>query len=131
MLPADKVPIFDEKGASSQGCEHQGRLCVRIAKMAPSSCAAALVLRMNSVAREVCLSAGGNRPIRYDGAMCMLEILRNYFAPEVAGLTYQDLVRFTYFRRTGQSIGEYIAEYDSLRRKAESKVDMGAGFSEQ
>ena len=34
------------------------------------------------------------------------------------------------FRRTGPTGGEYTAEYDLLRRKAESKIEMGAGFQE-
>ena len=61
----------------------------------------------------------------------MPEILRNYFAPEAAGPTYQEVVRFTHLRQAGQSFGEYNAEYDSQRRKAESKMEMGAGFSGQ
>ena len=34
-------------------------------------------------------------------------------------------------RRTDLSIAEYIAEYDLLRRAAESKMEMGAGSPEQ
>ena len=40
-------------------------------------------------------------------------------------------MRFMHLRRTGQSIDELIAEFDLLRRKAESKAGMGPGFPEQ
>ena len=35
------------------------------------------------------------------------------------------------YRRTGESVNEYIVEFDLLCRKAEPKVVMGAGFPEQ
>ena len=35
------------------------------------------------------------------------------------------------FRRAGQPIDEFIAEFDLLRRKAESKMETGAGYPKQ
>ena len=49
----------------------------------------------------------------------MLEISRDYFAPE-----------FAQFRRTAKTIDEYIAEYDLRQRQAGSKMDVGAGIPE-
>ena len=58
------------------------------------------------------------------------DVLRNYFAPEAVDAIRQQVMRFTRSRRTDQSVDEYIAEFDLLRRKAESKMEMGAGFPE-
>ena len=60
-----------------------------------------------------------------------LEILRNYFDPEAVGSKYLEVVRFTQYRRTDQTIDEYIAKFNLLWREAESKMEMGAGFPEQ
>ena len=53
---------------------------------------------------------------------------RSRFAPEAADASRQQVMRFTNYRRTDQSIDEYIVEFDLLRRKAESKMEVGAGF---
>ena len=99
--------------------------------MEPSSRAAALVSYMNSVARQVRLSAGGKHFEDTDGASRVLEISRNYFAPGDAGSINKGVARFIKFRRTGETVGRYIAEYGLLQRKAGSKIDMGAGFPGQ
>ena len=54
---------------------------MRGAEAGPTIRASTLVLRMNSVARQVCLSGGGGHLGINDGVMCMLDILRNYFPP--------------------------------------------------
>ena len=84
MLPADKVPSFDEKGSSHQDCERLARSWIRMTHLDPSRRAAALVLHVNSVARRVCTSAGGGPVGSNDGASRILEISENYFAPESA-----------------------------------------------
>ena len=61
----------------------------------------------------------------------MLDILSNYFVAEAAGSIYRGVVRFTQYRRTAQTIDGYIAKFYSQRRKAESKMEMGARFPEQ
>ena len=48
----------------------------------PSNPVAALILRMNSAARQVCLPAGGDLLDGYDGVAFTLDILENYFGPE-------------------------------------------------
>ena len=58
-------------------------------------------------------------------------ILRNCFAPEAADAIRHQVTRYVRFRGADQSIDEYIAEYDLLRRKAESEMEMGAGYPEQ
>ena len=74
--------------------------------------AAALVLHLSSVARQVCPSAGGDQLEKTNGVSRFLEILRKYFALEAANSIRQGVVRFRQFRRTDQTIDEYIAEND-------------------
>ena len=59
------------------------------------------------------IASGGSR---------MLEIMRNHFAPENADWIYKEEARAVQFRRTDQTIDEYFAEYDPLRRRAESEM---------
>ena len=66
-----------------------------------------------------------------DGVARILEIFRGYFDPEAAGATPQQEMRFTQRRRAKQSTDEFIAEFDLVQRKAESKMETGAGFPEQ
>ena len=84
MLSAEKVPTSDGEGASFQDYEQQVRVWMCTAKMEPSNRAAASVIFTNSVARQVCLSAGGDILENADGASRMLKISRNYFAPAAA-----------------------------------------------
>ena len=72
-------------------------------------------------ARATSLSAGGNHLANIDGVSRMPEISRDYFAPGAADPIYQEVARFTQSRRTDPTVDEYIAEYDLLRRKAESE----------
>ena len=81
--------------------------------------------------RQVRLAEGGDVLGRHDGAARIVEILRDYCAPEAAGAIRPQVMRFTHYGRADQSIGEYTVEYDLLRRKAESKMGMGAGLPER
>ena len=65
-----------------------------------------------------------------DGVARILESPRNYSAPDVADSIHRRVIRFIKFRRAEQSIDESIVEFDMLRRRAESKMEMGAGFLE-
>ena len=88
--------------------------------------AAALVLRVNSVARQV----GGDHLDSNDGVLRRLDILKNYLASEAVGPIYREVACVLQYRRTAESIDEDIVEFDLLRHKAESKMEMGAGFPE-
>ena len=90
-----------------------------------------MALRAQPVPRQVCLAEGSDILDHSDGVAEILNILRNYFAPEAVGAIHQQLMRFMRFRRTDQSVDENIAEYDLLRQKAEPEMEMGAGFPEQ
>ena len=43
---------------------------------------------------------------------------------------YQEVARFLHFKCTTQSMGEYSARLDLLRRRAESRMGMADSFSE-
>ena len=45
--------------------------------------------------------------------------------------TDQEVARFAQFRRAGQTVGEYIAEHNLLRRKAGPEMDRGGDFPER
>ena len=117
LPPAARAPAPDEEGSSVQNYERQVRLWMRAATTDPAS--------------KVCLSAGGDPLDDQDGVARILEMLRRNFAPGVADAAYQQVARLFQYRRADQSIDEFIAEFDLLRGKAESMMEMAAGFPEQ
>ena len=131
MLSAADGRISDEKASSLPGCERQVRLWMLMTKTEPPSRSAAFVLQMSSVARQVCPRTGGDHLENADGALRKLGILRNYFDPDAADSKNQEVARVMQFRRTDRNVDGYIAEYDLLRRKAESERGAGAGFLEK
>ena len=128
---SERVPAFDDRGASFLDNEHQVHLWMLTTRTEASGRASALILRMQPAPRQVCLADGSDLLGRSDGEAQILEIPRNYFAPEAADAIRQQVVRYMRSKRTDQAIDEYIAEYDLLCRKAESKVEMGAGIPEE
>ena len=60
---------------------------MRMTRLEPSKRAAAALLLMHSAARQVRLPGGGDHLDRNDGAISVLGVLKNYFAPEAAGST--------------------------------------------
>ena len=123
----EKVLAFDGRGARRLDYERQDHLWVRTARTEDSARASLLVLHMRPVPRQVCLAEGSDMLGHSDGVAKILNILRNYFAPEAVDGILQQGVRFMRFRRTDQSVGEYVAEYDLVRRKTESNLGMEAG----
>ena len=103
---------------------------MRATKTEPAIPASLFVLRVHSAPRPVCLAAGGDVLGHHDGVARIMEILRSYLAPEAADAIHQQVVRFAHYRRSDLSIDEYTAEFDLLQRKAESKMEMGAGIPE-
>ena len=64
-----------------------------------------------------------------DGADQISRFLRERFAPGAIDAIFQDLVKFTYFKRTGQNMDTYLMEFDALQRNAEARMLVGRGFS--
>ena len=52
----------------------------------------------------------------------MMQLLRDYFAPEDLGSVYKEAVRFLQFKRATRTMDEYLSKFDLLRRKAESRM---------
>ena len=67
------------------------------------------------------MAAGSDVIMDQDGLEKTFVILCDYFAPEAAGSVYQEAVWFPQFKRTDQTMDEYLVQADSLRRTAESK----------
>ena len=61
----------------------------------------------------------------------MLEISRNYVAPEAADPIYQEVTSSTQTRQSDQTVDEYIAEQDPMLRETGSGIETGTGFPEQ
>ena len=56
--------------------------------------------------------------------------LRGYFEPHVFDSVYQRVARFLQLKRTAHSIGDYLARFDLLRRKAEPRMQIGGSSPE-
>ena len=127
----EKVPTPEGRGAHSLDYEHQVHLCMRTARTEASARASVLILHAHPAPRQVCLADGSDILGRNDGVAGILKMPRNYFGPEAGDAIRQQAMRYTRFRRPYQSVDEYIAEYDLPRKKAESIMEMGAGFPGQ
>ena len=52
-------------------------------------------------------------------------VLRDYFAPDAPDSVCQEEVRFLHFKRTTQTMGEYLTDFDLLRRRVEGRMLFG------
>ena len=84
-------------------------------KMEPSKGAAALVLHVNSMARQVRLER-------------VLKFPMNYFPTETADSIYREVARPLQFRLAAHTVDGHIAEFDLLQCRKESRMQVGAGF---
>ena len=66
--------------------------------------ASALILRMEGVTQQFCMSAGSELISSNDGADQILNILREVFAPDAVDAGLQEAVRLLQFERTDQTI---------------------------
>ena len=89
----------------------------RAAKLEAAKRASDLILNMDPVAREVCVAAGREQSMDPESAAKMTQALNDYFAPDDVDLIYREMARFLQFKRTTQSMDEYVVRSDPLRRK--------------
>ena len=87
-----------------------------------------LAPRVESTARDANMAFGNHKVPELDGAAALLTSLRNYLAPDEMDSAYWDAVNLSHFRKTTQTAGEYSAQFDLLRRKAEGPTQPGGGF---
>ena len=101
MLPADKVPTSHGSGPSFQDYEEQVRFWMRMTHLDPARRTAALIFRMNSAARQVRMSAGGDHLDSHNGALRISDSSKK-FASEAAGSLYREVAHFLLHRSTDQ-----------------------------
>ena len=72
------------------------------------------------------MALGGDHVMEMDAAETVSRALHDYFAPAALGATHQVVARPPQYKRTAQTMGEYLAKFDLLRRKAEARMAGGA-----
>ena len=90
--------------------------------------ASALVLQMEATARGVCTALGNSKLQEPDGKGSLLTVSQESIAPDGMDTVNRDAVRFAHFRKPTQTMGENLVEFDSFRRKVESRMQPG-GFA--
>ena len=71
---------------------------------------------MDTVARAVCMAAGGDVITGHEGVGAIPELLRDYIEPESVGSAYRKVARLLQVQRAAQTTGEYLARLDLLRQ---------------
>ena len=83
---------------------------------------------MDTIARQVCLNAGGDTCMRREDAESILKVLRNYFQPHAHDHIYRKGTKFSQQKPADQTTTRYVLEFDVLRRMAEARAMMGGAF---
>ena len=83
----------------------------------PIKRASALISNMDPVAREACMAAGSDQLANQDGVTKITQLLSAHLAPDAADSAYQEVARFSQFKRAAQTMGGYLA--------AQSMTDQG------
>ena len=79
---------------------------------------------MDPVARKS-MAAGSGHIVDTEGATKILRVPNDYFAPGAVDTINRVIARLLQFKRTAQTLDEYLVRHDLLRRKAESRMHMG------
>ena len=122
------VPAFDGKGSSYQDYEQRVALWHRTAEIHPAQRASQLVLHMEPFARQICLQSGGDSFMEGVEVAEVLQVLKMYFLPDASDHVYQDVWEFLHHKRTDQTTGRFLLEFDLLRTKAARKIQRGFQF---
>ena len=80
---------------------------------------------MDTIARQVCLNAGGDNFTQGADAENILKVLRSYLQPDALGRMRQRATKSSQNKRADQPTERYLLEYDVLRRKAEARAIAG------
>ena len=59
-----------------------------------------------------------------------MRISRNYFQPDALGRVYQQVTKFSRYRRADQNMERYLLAFDVPRRKAGARVVTGRALPE-
>ena len=125
------VPSFDGKRESFLDYEEKVSIWRNISPLPPEQKASHLLLHMSDAARKVCMSIGKDVVGNLDGVECILKILRNRFAPDKIDCIFQDIYKFSHFKRTTQDMDTYLLDFEMMRQRAVARFDMGAGFPDE
>ena len=66
-----------------------------------------------------------------DGAGQISRILRERFAPDATDRIFQDMVKSSYLKRSGQNMCAYLMEFGALRQEGEARMTMGSGCPDE
>ena len=66
---------------------------------------------MDTMARQVCLNAGGDTFLDTEDVEAIFGTLRNYSEPDELGHVYREVTKFPRHKRTGQTVGRYVLEF--------------------
>ena len=84
--------------------------------------APALVPQMDLTVRDDRMAIGNQKLLEYDKVGTLLQAHQTYFAPHAMDSPYQDAVQFSHFRKTTQTIDEFLALFDFLWRNAAGRI---------
>ena len=104
------------------------RLRDQRAELDPSDRASTLILRMDTISRQVCLNAGGDTCSQEEDAENILEVLRSYVQPGALGRIYRQAAKFLRRKSADRTIGRYLLIFDVLRGKAEARAIEGVAL---
>ena len=81
--------------------------------------APALALAMHTAPREICLTLGVGG---------IMGAIRKNLAPDTADAAHRDIILFLVLRRPNLTLGEYLAQFQLTRRRAEARLPNGGTF---
>ena len=108
------LPAFDGHASWYASYDEQVILRGQIATVDPPKRAANLLLHMSDIARRVCMSVGNDSIGNVDGVALILRIFRGRLAPDAIDSIFEDMVRFTYFKRAVQNMDTYLLELELI-----------------
>ena len=72
------------------------------------------------------MTPGKDHTANDDGVRRILRILRERFAPDAIDEIYQEVAKLVDAKRTDQTMGAFLKEFDVLREQAEARMAMGS-----
>ena len=100
-------------------------LSSRVTNLGPIARAPDRILKTYPVARDVCMPAGSDPIADPGGAMEIAYVLNDYVFPGEADYACREVVRLLQFEMAAHALGDNLVRLDMLRRKAESRMQMG------
>ena len=129
MQSSASTPFFGGRGESFAIYAQHVQLGRQVTILEPAKRASAIIMKMDTVARENCIAVGGGAIIGHEGAANSMELLRDFLPWGAADSVCAILLRGESYAcrepRAAQTMDKFLARYDLLRRKAQSGMQMG------